>query len=79
MDAPASTTLFCSQHAEFAALIGNYKYDLAGASIYVVRLSNRGPGLTMAKPCKHCQEVIQAAGIRKVYYTNYEGNVERLR
>ncbi len=73
---PDSKARFQAVHAEFEAIKGNYKYDLIGATLYVVRLSNanrRG----MAKPCKHCQEVIAASGIRNVVYTDQNGLAER--
>lgn len=72
---PESKARFKACHAEFAAIQGNYKYDLIGATIYVVRITNanrRG----MAKPCKYCEEVIAAAGIEQVIYTNQKGEPE---
>jgi deoxycytidylate deaminase len=74
---PDSKTRHQAHHAEFAALIGNYKYDLVGAVIYVTRITPGGV-LSMSKPCEHCQEVIRASGIRKVFYTNHAGDVEKL-
>lgn len=44
--------------------------DMRGATIIVVR-SNGG----MSKPCKFCQRAIEAAGIKKIVYFNYNGEI----
>jgi len=74
---PSSCTRYSAHHAEFSALVGNYKYDLVGASIFVVRITPSGK-IGMAKPCDACQDFIYAAGITKVFYTNFNGNIEKL-
>ena len=53
-----------SAHAEARAL---KKADF-GAELYVARVIRDGTWV-MAKPCKTCQALIRAKGIRKVYYT----------
>lgn len=74
---PDSRTRYNAHHAEFAAIIGNHKFDMLGASIFVVRLTPAGTA-RMAKPCPECQKVILAAGISKIFYTNFDGEVEKL-
>lgn len=75
---PSSTTRYNAHHAEFDCLMGNYKHDLVGASIFVARIT-KGGHLGIAKPCPSCEAVIRAAGIKKVYYTNNAGSVDKLR
>lgn len=43
--------------------------------INVVRFSKRGVP-TMAKPCKYCQHFLRENGIKKVHYTNWNGEWE---
>jgi deoxycytidylate deaminase len=70
---PDSTTVQYGHHAEFACFIATYKYDLAGATIFVVRLT-RGGRLGISKPCKECWSWIRAMGIKKVVYLDRNGN-----
>ncbi len=44
--------------------------DMQGATIVIVR-SNRG----MSKPCLSCQQIIRQAGIKKVVYFDWNGNL----
>ncbi len=43
--------------------------------IHVIRYLKNGTA-TMAKPCVHCQKFLKEHGIRKVYYTNWQGEWE---
>ena len=45
---------------------------LLGATIYVQRFNKYGE-TKIAKPCKHCQELIESVGIKKVIYTDSNG------
>ncbi len=60
-------------HAEAAAIRDAVRkgVNLAGSSIYVTRLGDS----RMSKPCPACQAMIEAYGIRKVYYTDTDGVV----
>jgi deoxycytidylate deaminase len=73
---PSSGTRYHGIHAEFSAIVGNYKTSLHGATIFVARLKKNCLG--MAKPCPACEQLIREAGIKKVYFTNNDGQVERL-
>jgi len=73
---PQSKTFNCQQHAEFMALAGTWKFDLVGATIYVARISRSG--LRMAKPCHNCEKVLRASGIKRVWFTNSEGQLEAM-
>lgn len=70
-------TEYTGLHAEMAVLWGQEWRSLRGMTLYVVRVRADGT-LAMAKPCLLCQEIIQAAGIKKVYYTNRDGKVVKL-
>lgn len=61
-----------SLHAEADAIMKLLKESklarLAGADIHVSRIKKDGT-VGMAKPCLHCSALIEAVGIRRVYYT----------
>lgn len=73
---PTSRKWEDSLHAEQAAILkllnkGRH-HDLIGATLHISRISKDGR-LALAKPCKHCQELIEAVGIKKVVYTTWDG------
>jgi dCMP deaminase len=61
-----------SVHAEEAAILELLKSrrqsSLVGADLYVTRITP-GNRVGLAKPCDRCQKLIQATGIRRVFYT----------
>jgi deoxycytidylate deaminase len=61
-----------------AVLWGHSWHSLKGTVLYVVRILADG-SLAMAKPCLLCQEIINAAGVAKVYYSDQNGNIKLLR
>ena len=61
-------------HAEVDAII-NAKKDLTKASILVIRVTKSGK-LSMAKPCRYCTAYINHVGLKTVYFSNREGNIE---
>ena len=63
-----------SIHAEAAAIRTAVRkgIDLRGATIVVVRTGNTSQ---MSKPCEACQALIEKYGIRKVRYTDEDGNI----
>lgn len=65
-----------SMHAERAAILKALNQGslgkLAGSTLYVTRVNNKGQA-RLAKPCKECMELIVAVGIKKVIYTDNEG------
>jgi deoxycytidylate deaminase len=60
-------------HAEMDVL----RFAKPGDTIVVMRWSARGE-LTMAKPCKHCQEYIRKAGISEVTYSDWNGEMQTM-
>ena len=63
-------------HAEVAALLPVInKFDLSEAVVYIYRENKLGQ-LAMCRPCKGCMSFIKACGIKKIYYTTYDGYAE---
>jgi deoxycytidylate deaminase len=46
-------------------------------SIYVARRRKDG-SRAMAKPCEECMKILKNVGIRDIYYTDNEGNINHL-
>lgn len=51
----------------------NMRRMLRKLSVIVIRYSDNC--LRMSKPCKHCMDCIQILGIRKIYYSNVDGEI----
>jgi len=69
-------------HAEAAAITNLLRQgrmdDLCNSDIYVTRFTKSG-NVSCAAPCIHCRELIQAVGIRKIFYTDFDGKVQEVR
>jgi len=61
-----------SAHAEMSA-VSKLKLIKPNDVLYVMRFLKSGQP-TMAKPCKYCQKYLRDKGIRKVRYTDWDGN-----
>lgn len=70
-----------TRHAEFHVL-GKLPRNIkkSKVKIYILRFNMDGD-ISMAKPCRFCQRKMKEFGInpRNVYFTNWEGEYERLR
>jgi len=65
-----------SQHAEFNLCVGLDKLVLSPRCIlYVARLTRTGD-VGIAKPCEACQDFIRSVGIKRIFYTNQNGQLE---
>jgi len=73
---PKSNSPYKTTHAEFSA-INKASRDLAGATIYVVRLLATGE-LGMAKPCQDCRRFIKKMNLRKIVYSTSSGFQEEI-
>ena len=62
-------------HAEMNVL----RFAEPGDIIEVMRFKKRDTVLTMAKPCHLCMDHMKRSGIKKVRYTNWDGEWEELR
>ena len=61
-----------SFHAEYNVIKRLRGEDLADIDLYVIRLLKRG-GFANAKPCVDCERLINARGIKRVFYTDGQG------
>jgi len=64
-------------HAE-VDLVLNLRHGPPPEKIHVVRFLKDGT-LTMARPCIHCQNFLRHAGVRRVRYTNWDGQWEEMK
>lgn len=72
-------TRFNSIHSELDAIL-NFEYPpflLSDTTLVNFRFASNGD-ISMSKPCDKCQKLISDFRIKEVYYTNREGNFERL-
>ena len=69
----------CSVHAEQQAILQLLKSrrqdELIGATIYVSRVG-KGGECRLARPCKHCANLIISVGISRVVFTTNIGVAE---
>lgn len=63
-------------HAEIQAIVRSNGKEKRG--IAVVRTTNDGR-LAIAKPCDACLAAILEAGLKEIVYSDYDGNVRKLR
>ena len=71
-----------SIHAERDALrkLRWQKTGAEGADLWLFRFGGHGGDADrMSKPCADCMEAISAAGINRVFYYDWEGNLHRLK
>lgn len=71
---------FSSIHSELKAIV-NLQYTpdiISKCSLINIRILADG-SLSMAKPCRRCKKLLQDFGITNIYYTNWEGDFEKLR
>lgn len=61
-----------SIHAEQGAIIGCSRSELWGSSIFVYRKNGR-----MAKPCPICMSMILDSGIRNVFWSSDNGEIDK--
>ena len=62
-------------HAEMNVL----RFAKPGDVLEVMRFKKCDHALSMAKPCSLCMKEIKAAGIKKVRYTNWDGEWETIK
>jgi len=62
-----------SLHAEMDVL----RFAKPGDDLIVLRYKANG-NLSMAKPCSECQRHIKEAGIRRVHYSDWSGDVVKM-
>lgn len=63
-------------HAEANTILKKGLDNCSGYDIVVVRVRRDNGNVTMAKPCKCCESLINHVGIKNIYYTNWNGDIE---
>jgi tRNA(Arg) A34 adenosine deaminase TadA len=69
-------SLYPFLHAEVHCLVSNGLDNCEGCGILVVRLKKNG-SLSMAKPCPSCLKALLYSGIKDIYYSDWNGNIQR--
>lgn len=62
-------------HSESRAILSLGLDNCENTNLYVVRIM-KNKHLGLSKPCPSCQRLIKHVGIRKVFYSTYEGYEE---
>ena len=65
-------------HAELGAILGMDRSTTQGSDVYVARINRVGEA-RISKPCPMCEAAMRHVGVRRVYYTNEHGKIERMR
>jgi deoxycytidylate deaminase len=65
-------------HAESAVIFALGIDKCSNLDLYVQRFRRDGR-ISMAKPCKTCMKIIKQANIRRIYYTNWSGDIIQLK
>jgi len=71
-----------SIHAEIDALkqVVRQKNGAEGADMWLFRFGGSdGNATRMSKPCSKCIEAIYAAGVKRVFYYDWEGNLNTIK
>lgn len=71
----ARYTSFPFYHAESYCILSNGLDRCRNLSLLVLRVNCEGD-LTMARPCEVCSLLIKEVGIRQVFYTNWNGDID---
>ena len=75
----------CTCHAEISAIRNFYKFKkyekykfinkiIKNGTLYVVRINNKGE-LRSSAPCINCYDIISKVGIKKIVYSDIDGNI----
>lgn len=65
-------------HAEVTALSKLWPDQRAGCTVWSIRVRKDG-SYAMALPCEECTKFLVDNGVRKVYYSNSEGELVRIK
>lgn len=76
-DRHQSVVAYPHLHAEMHVCISHGLSHCEGLNLLVLRVLRNGQ-LSMARPCDICTKLIQHTGIRRVYYSDWDGQLERL-
>lgn len=62
-------------HAELDALYRFKNKNVKGMDILIIRINKTNKHLQNSRPCNNCIEKMAQRGIRKVYYSNHNGEI----
>ena len=62
-------------HAETACILGEGLDSCRGLNMLVVRVHKDDETLSCAEPCDVCRGFIKMAGIKNLYYSDWNGNI----
>lgn len=69
---------YYTRHAELNCILGVPRHKTTGATIYVIRVKKDG-SYGMAKPCQCCEDMLMFVGVKKVYWSDVDGNIKERR
>ena len=67
-----------THHAELGCVLGLDRSITEGATMYVVRIGKSGV-LRNSKPCPMCEAALEYVGIKKVIYSDENGEIQSMR
>ena len=59
-------------HSELSAVLKYGKEDCSDCTFVNVRIDRKGR-VTMSKPCRGCQDMLDQVGFKRLYYSNTDG------
>ena len=62
-------------HAEMDAIYKTKNKNIKGMDILIIRIGKINDNLKYSRPCNNCIEKMMRRGIRKVYYSNHNGEI----
>lgn len=74
----AGFTLYPHIHAESSCLLHRGLDNCSGLSLLAVRVKQPNNQITMAKPCEVCYNMLSRSGVKKIYYTDWIGNINQM-
>ena len=65
-------------HAELGAILGIERSTTQGSTVYVARINKEGEA-RISKPCPMCESAMRHVGVKRVIYTDANGQIESMR
>lgn len=65
-------------HAETSCLISHGLGNCTGTSLLVLRMHRDNTTLSCAKPCPVCEGLLELSGVKRVYYSDWNGDIKCL-
>lgn len=65
-------------HSEHAAINRAWRSNIVGTTLVIVRIRRNG-SIGMSKPCGLCMKRLIQAGVKRVVFSNHDGELEAIR